>query len=51
MPEAELRVGAHAMDPSRLPDGRRLDEEIGARPGPTLGPEVAERFGRPAPCS
>jgi len=44
-PEAELWVGAHAMDPSRLPDGRRLDEEIGARPGPTLGPEVAERFG------
>ena len=44
-PEAELWVGAHAMDPSRLPDGRRLDEEIVARPGPTLGPDVAERFG------
>jgi mannose-6-phosphate isomerase len=44
-PEAELWVGAHAVDPSRLPDGRRLDEEIAARPGPTLGPDVAERFG------
>jgi mannose-6-phosphate isomerase len=44
-PEAELLVGAHAADPSRLPDDRRLDEEIGARPGPALGPEVAERFG------
>ncbi|HET9419590.1 MAG TPA: mannose-6-phosphate isomerase, class I, partial [Nocardioides sp.] len=44
-PEAELWVGAHTMDPSRLPDGRRLDEEIGARPDATLGPEIAERFG------
>ena len=44
-PEAELWVGAHAASPSRLPDGRRLDEEIAARPGSMLGPEVAERFG------
>ena len=44
-PEAELWVGAHAATPSRLPDGRRLDDEIGARPGPMLGPDVAERFG------
>ena len=48
-PEAELWVGAHAAAPSTLPDGRRLDEEIAARPGPMLGPEVAQRFGERLP--
>jgi mannose-6-phosphate isomerase len=44
-PEAELWIGAHAGDPSRLPDGRRLDEEIHDRALPILGPEVAGGFG------
>ena len=44
-PEAELWIGAHAGDPSRLPDGRRLDDEIRDRALPILGPEVADGFG------
>lgn len=43
-PEAELWIGAHAGDPSRLPDGRRLDDEIRDRAVPILGREVAEAF-------
>ncbi len=43
--EAELWIGAHAGDPSRLPDGRRLDDEIRERAVPILGPEVAAGFG------
>ncbi len=44
-PEAELWIGAHAGDPSRLPDGRRLDDEIRDRALQVLGPEVADAFG------
>lgn len=44
-PEAELWVGAHAGDPSRLPDGRRLDDEIRDRPLAVLGPQVTAAFG------
>jgi mannose-6-phosphate isomerase len=44
-PEAELWIGAHAGDPSLLPDGRRLDDEIRERALPVLGAEVADGFG------
>lgn len=44
-PEAELWIGAHAGDPSRLADGRGLDDEVRDRAGSVLGPEVAEAFG------
>jgi len=44
-PEAELWIGAHPGDPSRLTDGRRLDEEVRVHPSQVLGPDVAERFG------
>ena len=44
-PEAELWIGAHESDPSRLPDGRRLDDEIRDRAVPVLGPDVADGFG------
>jgi mannose-6-phosphate isomerase len=44
-PEAELWIGAHAGDPSRLSDGRRLDDEIRERPVPVLGEDVVDGFG------
>jgi mannose-6-phosphate isomerase len=45
-PEAELWMGAHPGDPSRLPGGRPLDAEIRDRALPILGAEVADSFGR-----
>lgn len=39
-PEAELWIGAHEGDPSRLPDGRRLDAAIAADPTMFLGERV-----------
>lgn len=44
-PQAELWIGAHEGDPSRLPDGRRLDEAVREDPVAMLGPHVASRFG------
>lgn len=38
-------IGAHPADPSVLPDGRTLDEDIRTDPQATLGPEVSQRFG------
>ncbi len=38
-------MGAHPAAPSRLDDGRRLDEVISAAPERLLGREVAVRFG------
>ncbi len=44
-PHAELWVGAHPDEPSLLPDGRPLNEAIGADPEALLGPAAVERFG------
>lgn len=44
-PAAELWMGAHEGDPSRLPDGRPLDAAIRADPEAMLGPRVREGFG------
>src|SRR5690606_31056650 len=45
-PEAELWVGAHPGDPSRLErDGTPLTEVIAAAPEATLGAEVVARYG------
>src|SRR3954466_1224296 len=44
-PEAELWMGAHPDDPSRLPDGRGLDVAIAADPERLLGTAVVQRFG------
>lgn len=46
LPWAELWLGAHPADPSRLDDGRRLDEAIAADPEAMLGEQVASAFGR-----
>src|SRR4051794_5700670 len=44
-PQAELWMGAHADNPSRLPDGRGLDAAIAADPERLLGEAVVARFG------
>ena len=44
-PQAELWIGAHAADPSRLPDGTSLGDAIAAAPQALLGPRTQERFG------
>jgi len=45
-PEAELWVGAHPADPSRVePDGVPLTEVIAADPARVLGPSVVAEFG------
>ncbi|MDF1604989.1 mannose-6-phosphate isomerase, class I [Nocardioides sp. YIM 152315] len=44
-PQAELWVGAHPGAPSRLPDGTRLDEHIGAYAEDTLGARTLDIFG------
>src|SRR3954454_24282675 len=44
-PQAELWMGAHPDDPSRLPDGRDLDVAIAADPERLLGEAVIGRFG------
>src|SRR5215218_4346194 len=44
-PQAELWMGAHPDDPSRLPDGRGLDAAIAADPQRLLGEAVVARFG------
>jgi len=43
-PMAELWLGAHAGAPSRIDDGRLLDELIAADPKDALGADVATRF-------
>ncbi|MDR7279171.1 mannose-6-phosphate isomerase, class I [Catenuloplanes atrovinosus] len=43
-PEAELWIGAHPADPSRVA-GTGLDELLAAEPDRLLGPAVVERFG------
>jgi mannose-6-phosphate isomerase len=48
-PEAELWIGAHSGAPSRLPDGRRLDDEIRARPASVLGGALIDGFGERLP--
>ena len=42
-------IGAHTADPSVLPDGRTLDEDIRSDPEALLGPEVCRRFGERLP--
>ena len=44
-PQAELWIGAHDGDPSRLPDGRLLNDVIRADPERTMGPRVRGLFG------
>lgn len=44
-PQAELWIGAHDGDPSRLTDGRTLNQAITDNPGPILGSRVHDRFG------
>ncbi|WP_091328631.1 mannose-6-phosphate isomerase, class I [Geodermatophilus ruber] len=44
-PHAELWMGAHPDDPSRLDDGRSLDTAIAEEAERLLGPAVVERFG------
>ncbi len=44
-PQAELWMGAHPDAPSRLPDGRSLDQAISADPALMLGDQVVQRFG------
>ncbi|MDP2773918.1 MAG: mannose-6-phosphate isomerase, class I [Nocardioides sp.] len=44
-PEAELWIGAHAGDPSRLPDGRPLGEAIADAPQEMIGSRVSDIFG------
>lgn len=46
MPWAELWLGAHPGDPSRLQDGTRLDHAIATDPAGMLGDRVASAFGR-----
>ena len=48
-PHAELWVGAHPDQPSRLTDGRPLDRAIAADPKALLGAHVVERFGARLP--
>ncbi|GAB7040249.1 MULTISPECIES: mannose-6-phosphate isomerase, class I [Catenuloplanes] len=47
-PEAELWIGAHPADPSRV-DGTGLDALLAAEPDRLLGPAVVERFGARLP--
>jgi len=44
-PQAELWMGAHPDDPSRLPDGTRLDAAIAADPTAALGAPTVAAFG------
>lgn len=44
-PQAELWIGAHDGGPSRLPDGRALNEAIRADPDTMVGERVRDRFG------
>lgn len=44
-PQAELWVGAHPGDPSRLPDGTTLDAHIRRNAAATLGARSLETFG------
>lgn len=48
-PFAELWMGAHPDDPSKLSDGTRLDVAIAADSDRLLGPAVAARFGARLP--
>src|SRR6478609_7770598 len=48
-PHAELWVGAHPDEPSRLGDGRPLNEVIDAQPQAMLSPSIVERFGARLP--
>lgn len=48
-PVAELWWGAHPSGPSRLVDGRRLDQVVGDQPAMTLGDAVLARFGPQLP--
>lgn len=44
-PEAEMWIGAYPSAPSRLDDGRPLDQAVAADPDALLGPTVRTRFG------
>lgn len=44
-PVAEMWFGAHPSDPSRVEDGRGLDEVIEGSPAACLGPHVVGSFG------
>lgn len=48
-PHAELWMGAHPDEPSRLADGRGLDAAIAAEPERLLGADVVARFGARLP--
>jgi mannose-6-phosphate isomerase len=44
-PQAEVWIGAHPDDPSRLPDGESLDARIAADPAAELGTPTVEALG------
>lgn len=44
-PQAELWIGAHDGDPSRVPDGRALNDVIVTDPHALLGQQVVDTFG------
>lgn len=44
-PVAEMWFGAHPADPSRVEDGRGLDQVIEHSPASCLGPRVVDSFG------
>ncbi len=48
-PVAELWLGAHPSAPSRLADGRRLDQVVADEPTRALGDAVLTRFGARLP--
>jgi mannose-6-phosphate isomerase len=48
-PQAEMWIGAHRGDPSRLPDGRPLDDFIASDPDSALGRRVRSLFGARLP--
>lgn len=45
VPQAELWIGAHDADPSRLPDGRALNAAIASDPDAMVGDRVQTLFG------
>jgi mannose-6-phosphate isomerase len=48
-PQAELWIGAHPAEPSRLPDGQALDAAIAENPAGLLGTQVHDSFGERLP--
>jgi len=49
VPQAELWIGAHPLEPSVLPDGRTLGELVATDPAAVLGSRTQTRFGARLP--